>query len=68
MLSTLIRKSVANQLKNVPLSNNINSPRIQDISDNINDQLIDKSGNKNVTIQLDELTDNNKDEYLICYV
>jgi hypothetical protein len=52
----------------LPLPNNINSRRIQDISDNINYQLIDKLRNKNVAIQLDEVTDNNKDEYLICYV
>jgi hypothetical protein len=64
MLSTLIGESVANQLKNIPLSNNINSRRIQDISDNINDQHTDKLRNKNVAIQLDEVTDNNKHGHL----
>lgn len=68
MVSTLIGESVANQLKNIPLSNNTISQRIQDISDNINDQLIDKLRNKTFAIQLDEATDNNKDAYLICYV
>ncbi|KAL4148669.1 hypothetical protein QTP88_002841 [Uroleucon formosanum] len=68
MVSTLIGESVANQLKNIPMSNNTISRRIQDISDNINDQLIDKLRNKNFAIQLDEATDNNKDAYLICYV
>ncbi|XP_008186758.1 zinc finger MYM-type protein 6-like [Acyrthosiphon pisum] len=68
MVSTLIGESVANQLKNITLSNNTISRRIQDISDNINDQLIDKLRNKNFAIQLDEATDNNKDAYLICYV
>ena len=61
MVSTLIGESVANQLKNIPLSNNTISRRIQDISDNINDQLIDKLRKKNFAIQLDEATDNNKD-------
>ncbi|KAL4107763.1 hypothetical protein QTP88_018055 [Uroleucon formosanum] len=68
MVSTLIGESVANQLKNISLSNNTISRRIQDISDNINDQLIDKLRNKNFAIQLDEAIDNNKDAYLICYV
>ncbi|KAL4107468.1 hypothetical protein QTP88_017810 [Uroleucon formosanum] len=68
MVSTLIRESVANRLKNIPLSNNTISRQIQDISDNINDQLIDKLRNKNFAIQLDEATDNNKDAYLICYL
>jgi len=65
IVSTLIGESVENQLKNIPLSNNTISRRIQD---NINDQLIDKLRNKNFAIQLDEATDNNKDAYLIYYV
>jgi hypothetical protein len=68
MVSTLIEKFVVNQLKNISLSNNTNSRRIQNISDNINDQLIDKLRNKNFAIQLDEATDSNKDAYLMCYV
>jgi protein involved in ribonucleotide reduction len=60
--------NTANQLKNIPLSNHTISRRFQDISDNINDQLIDKLRNNNFAIQLDEATDSNKDAYLICYV
>lgn len=62
MVSTLIGESTANQLKNIPLTNNTISRQIQDISDNINDQLIDKLRNKYFAIQLvDEVTDKNKD-------
>ncbi|KAL4132622.1 hypothetical protein QTP88_009744 [Uroleucon formosanum] len=57
MVSTMIGESTANQLKNVPLSNNTISRRIHDISDNINEQFINKLRNKNFAIQLDEATD-----------
>ncbi|KAL4099012.1 hypothetical protein QTP88_023513 [Uroleucon formosanum] len=68
MVSTMIGESTANQLKNIPLSRNTISRRIHDISDNINEQLINKLKNKNFAIQLDEATDNNKDAHLICYI
>lgn len=68
MVSTMIGESAANQLKNIPLSNNTISRRIHDISENINEQLISKLKNKNFAIQLDEATDSNKDAHLICYI
>lgn len=64
---TTIRESTANQLKNIFLSNNTISHRIHDISDNINEQLVDELKNKHFAIQLDEITDS-KDLHLICYV
>jgi hypothetical protein len=40
MVSTMIGESTANQPKNIPLSNNTINRRIYNISDNINEQLI----------------------------
>lgn len=50
------------------MSKNTISHRINDISDNINEQLINKLKDNNFSIQLNEATDCNKDAHLICYV
>lgn len=68
MVSTMIRESALNQLKNIPLSNNTINRGINDISDNINEQLINKLKDKYFVIQLNKATDCNKDAYLICYI
>lgn len=53
-----------NQLKNILLSN----CTINAISDNINEQLINKLKDKHLAIRLDEATDCNKNGHLMCYV
>lgn len=50
MVSTVIEESAINQLKNIPLSNNTISHRINDISDNINKQFINKLKDKRFII------------------
>jgi hypothetical protein len=63
----MVGESAAKQLLNVPLSNNTNTRRIY-MSEDVNDQLIEKLKYKHFGIQLDEATDNNNDAHLICYV
>jgi len=45
MVSTMIGESAVNQFQNILLSNNTISRRIYGISDNINEQLVDKLKN-----------------------
>ena len=70
LVSTMIAESVAQKLKDVPLSNNTICRRIEKISDDINDQVIAKLRGNKFSLQLDEATTStsDKDAYLICYV
>lgn len=68
MLSIMLGEAAAKQLMNIPLSDTTISCRILDLVEDINDQLIDKLKGKDFFLQLDEVTDNNNDGHLICYV
>jgi hypothetical protein len=63
----MVEESAVKQLLNMPLSNNTITCRIYDMSEDMNDQLVEKLKYKHFGIQLDEATDNN-DAHLICYV
>jgi hypothetical protein len=68
MVSIMVGESAAKQLLNVSLSNNTITRRIYDMSEDMNDQLIEKLKYKHFGIQLDEATDNSNYTHLICYV
>lgn len=68
MVSIMLGKTAAKQLMYVPLSDTTISRRILDSAKYINDQLIDKLKGKDFSLQLDEATDNNNVDHLLCYV
>ncbi|GFV64019.1 zinc finger MYM-type protein 6 [Trichonephila clavipes] len=56
------------ELQSIPLSNDTVSRRIDDISEDVEQQLFGKLRDKLFSIQLDEATDSNKDAHFIAYV
>ena len=73
LVSTMIKESVAQKLKAVPLSkfsNNTICRRIDKIWDDNSDQLVAKMRGNEFRLQFDEATTStsDKDAYLICYV
>ncbi|XP_072389908.1 SCAN domain-containing protein 3-like [Diabrotica undecimpunctata] len=66
MVTVMIGKSVAKEIKNVPLSNSTVSRRIHDMAEDINAQIVGKLSGL-FAIQLDEAMDSNDDAQLICY-
>ncbi|KAI4809511.1 hypothetical protein KUCAC02_018387 [Chaenocephalus aceratus] len=68
MVSALIDEATAQKLKAIPLSDNIIARRIDDISEDMKEQLVEKVKDKHIALQVDEATDSNKDCLLIAYV
>jgi hypothetical protein len=68
MVNIMISESAGKLLSKVPLSNNTISRRIQHIAEDLTDELIEKFKRKEFGLQLDEVTDDNNDAHLICYV
>jgi hypothetical protein len=68
MLQTMLGEKCAQQLRNIPLSNNTVSRQISDISEDLEEQLIEKLRNNRFAIQIDEATDCSGVAHLIAYV
>lgn len=68
IVATMLGESSADQLKNIPLADNTVGRRINDISDDLFDQLIEKIKSSYFALQVDEATDVINDSHLITYV
>lgn len=64
----MLGEKSAETLKTVPLSNDSIRRRIFDISDDLQEQLIEPLTDKRFSLQFDEATDSNKDCLFIAYV
>ncbi|XP_041844388.1 protein FAM200A-like isoform X1 [Melanotaenia boesemani] len=68
MVSAMIDDNCAAKLRAIPLSNDTIARRICDISNDLEDQLIEKLQDIRFSLQVDEATDSNKNCLLIAYV
>ena len=68
MVKVMFGESYAKKLRQIPLSDNTVSRRINDISEDICDQLVSRVRTSKFAIQVDEATDVAKDAHLIAYV
>ena len=68
MVKVMFGESYAKKLRQIPLSDNTVSRRINDISEDICDQLVSRVRTLKFAIQVDEATDVAKDAHLIAYV
>nr|XP_055067936.1 zinc finger BED domain-containing protein 5-like [Misgurnus anguillicaudatus] len=68
MVSIMLDETSAAKLKAIPLSNDTVARRIRDISDDLEDQLIEKLRDTRFALQVDEATVSNKDCLFISYV
>ncbi|GFT80817.1 zinc finger BED domain-containing protein 5 [Trichonephila clavipes] len=68
IVETMFGDNFAKELQSIPLSNDTVSRRIDDISEDVEQQLFGKLRDKLFSIQLDEATDSNKDAHFIAYV
>jgi hypothetical protein len=64
----MLGKKCAQQLRNTPLSNNTVCRRISDISEDLEEQLMEKLRNNHFAILIDEATDCSGAAHLIAYV
>jgi hypothetical protein len=64
----MFREKCAQQLRNVPISNNTVSRRFVDISEDLEEQLIEKLRIKRFSIQINEATDYSGIGYFVTYV
>ncbi|GFT69145.1 SCAN domain-containing protein 3 [Trichonephila clavipes] len=68
IVETMFGDNFAKELQSITLSNDTVSRRIDDISEDVEQQLFGKLRDKLFSIQLDEATDSNKDAQFIAYV
>lgn len=68
IVSTMFGDGFAQQLKSIPLSNDTVSRRISDISEDLNEQLMEKLKNNIFGLQVDEATDKHRQSHLLAYV
>ncbi|GFU60882.1 zinc finger MYM-type protein 6 [Trichonephila clavipes] len=68
IVKTMFGDNFAKELQSIPLSNGTVSSRIDDITEDVEQQLFGKFRDKLFSIQLDEATDSNKDAHFIAYV
>ncbi|GFW01680.1 zinc finger BED domain-containing protein 5 [Trichonephila clavipes] len=68
IVETMFGDNFTKELQSIPLSNDTVSRRIDDISEDVEQQLFGKLRDKLFSIQLDEATDSNKDAHFIAYV
>ncbi|GFY15192.1 SCAN domain-containing protein 3 [Trichonephila clavipes] len=68
IVETMFGNNFSKELQSIPLSNDTVSRRIDDIAEDVEQQLFGKLRDKWFSIQLDEVTDSNKDAHFIAYV
>ncbi|CAN7945441.1 unnamed protein product [Ixodes hexagonus] len=68
IVSAMLGESSAEQIRSVPLSDNTVARRICDMSEDTEDQLLEKLRDNRFTLQVDEATDSAKDCHLIAYI
>jgi hypothetical protein len=68
IVQTMLGEKCAQQLCSIPLSNNTVSWRISDISEDLEEQLMEKLRNNHFAIQINEATDCSGVAHLIAYV
>jgi hypothetical protein len=64
----MFSEKCAQQLRNIPLSNNTVSRRFADISEGLEEQMIEKVRNKRCSMQIDKAIDCSVIGHLIAYV
>jgi hypothetical protein len=68
MVQTMLGEKCAQQLHNIALSNNTVSQRISDISEDLEEQMMEKLRNNRYAIQINKATDCSGVAHLIAYV
>ena len=68
IITTMLGSEFARKVQNIPLSNDTIARRVNDLSDDLKIQLIDKLRDNHFALQVDEATDSSKDCHLIAYV
>ena len=64
----MLGSEFARKVQNIPLSNDTIARRVNDLSDDLEIQLINKFRDNHFALQVDEATDSSKDCHLIAYV
>jgi len=66
MVNIMVGESAGKLLSKVPLSNNTVSRRIHHMAEDLNDQLVEKTKEREFGFHLDEATDTYKNAHFIC--